>query len=44
MPMKKRATHNIIVLKRGAPVLNSAFKHMKLIEQLPPPLSNPNIG
>ena len=38
MPMKKRATHNIIVLKRGAHVLNSAFNHMKLIGELPPSL------
>ena len=38
MLMTKRATHNIIVLKRGAHVLNSAFKHTKLIEEFPPPL------
>ena len=38
MPMKKRATRNIIVLKRGAHVLNSAFNHMKLIGELPPSL------
>ena len=38
MLMKKRATHNIIVLRRGAHVLNSAFNHMKLIEEFPPSL------
>ena len=38
MHMQKRATHNIIALKRGALVLNSAFNHMKLIEELPPSL------
>ena len=38
MHMQKRATHNIIALKRGARALNSAFNHMKLIEKLPPSL------
>ena len=38
MHMQKRATHNIIALKRGAHALNSAFNHMKLIEELPPSL------
>ena len=36
--MQKRATHKIIAVKRGAHALNSAFNHMKLIEELPPSL------